>query len=97
MKKDPTIINFGKKLSDLRKANGMTQKQLGDMIGVSKRVIAYHEGETKYPPAHLIVPISQALNITTADELLGVKKVVHTVAPPIICCMAKTKNTRNVF
>lgn len=43
------------------------------MVGVSKRVIAYYEGETTYPPAHLIVPLSEALKVST-DELLGVKK-----------------------
>lgn len=90
MKKDPTITDFGKRLSDLRKASGMTQQQLGDMIGVSKRVIAYYEGETKYPPAHLIVPIAQALNITT-DELLGVKKVIHTVDPQLAAVWRKLK------
>ncbi len=73
MKNEPTIIDFGKRLAKLRKASGLTQQQLGDKIGVSKRVIAYYEGETKYPPAHLIVPLSKALNVT-ADELLGVKE-----------------------
>ena len=73
MKREPTTINFGKKLANLRKSKGLTQQQLGDKIGVSKRVIAYYEGETKYPPAHLIVPLSKALSIT-ADELLGIKK-----------------------
>ena len=73
MKKETTAINFGKRLARLRKARGLTQQQLGDRIGVSRRVIAYYEGETKYPPAHLIVPLSKSLNIT-ADQLLGVNK-----------------------
>jgi transcriptional regulator with XRE-family HTH domain len=72
MKKSSSINNFGKKLAGLRKANGLTQAELGEKVGVSKRVIAYYEGETKYPPTHLIVPLSKALNVTT-DELLGVK------------------------
>lgn len=72
MKKSSTINNFGKRLAELRKANGLTQSELGEKVGVSKRVIAYYEGETKYPPTHLIVPLSEALNVTT-DELLGVK------------------------
>lgn len=40
---------------------------------MSKRVIAYYEGETKYPPAHLIVPLAKALKIST-EELLGAKE-----------------------
>jgi len=72
MKKETTTIDFGKRLAKLRKTNGLTQQALGDKIGVSKRVIAYYEGETKYPPAHLIIPLAKALKITT-DELLGAK------------------------
>lgn len=40
---------------------------------MSKRVIAYYEGETKYPPAHLLVPLAKALKIST-EELLGAKE-----------------------
>jgi transcriptional regulator with XRE-family HTH domain len=73
MKKEPIIKDFGKRLAKFRKASGLTQEQLGELVGVSKRVIAYYEGETKYPPAHLIAPLSKALNVS-ADELLGIKK-----------------------
>jgi len=48
MKKEPTTINFRKRLANLRKSKGLTQQQLGDKIDVSKRVIVYYEGETKY-------------------------------------------------
>ncbi len=72
MKKETTTIDFGKRLAKFRKASGLTQQGLGDKIDVSKRVIAYYEGETKYPPAHLIIPMSKALRIST-DELLGAK------------------------
>jgi len=50
------------------------------MIGVSRRVVAYYEGETSYPPAHLIAPLSKALNLST-DDLLGVKKPKEMLDP----------------
>ena len=78
MKRKSTVSNFGKRLASLRKAKGLTQKQLGEKVGVSYRVIAYYEGETQYPPAHLIIPISKALEIST-DELLGVKEIKKQV------------------
>jgi transcriptional regulator with XRE-family HTH domain len=37
-------------------------------------VIAYYEGETNYPPAHLIEPLAKALNVSV-EELLGVKAI----------------------
>ena len=90
MKREPPTINLGKKLANLRKSKGLTQQQLGDKIGVSKRVIAYYEGETKYPPAHLIVPLSKALSIT-ADELLGIKKTKNIVDPKFSALWRKLK------
>jgi len=67
-----TAKDFGKRLASLRKEMGLTQTELGEKVGVSCRVIAYYEGETHYPPAHLIEPLAKALKIST-DELLGVK------------------------
>lgn len=73
VKKKKTISEFGKRLAYFRKAKGLTQQELGDLVGVTYRVIAYYEGETKYPPARLIVPLAGALGVST-DELLGVKE-----------------------
>jgi transcriptional regulator with XRE-family HTH domain len=90
MKNEPTINNFGKRLAKLRKAAGLTQQQLGVSTGVSKRVIAYYEGETKYPPAHLIVPLSKALNVS-ADELLGVTKAKNGLDPRLAALWRRLK------
>ncbi len=73
-KKESTIKNFGEKLSRIRRAKGFTQTELGKKIGVSQRVIAYYEGETSYPPTHLIIPIAKVLKVSL-DDLLGLKKV----------------------
>jgi transcriptional regulator with XRE-family HTH domain len=80
MKKETTVIDFGKRLAGFRKTSGLTQQQLGDKVGVSKRVIAYYEGETSYPPAHLVGPMAKALNVST-DELLGIKQAKGTLSP----------------
>jgi transcriptional regulator with XRE-family HTH domain len=81
MKKKTTIKEFGKRLAYYRKLKGLTQKELGEQVGVANRVIAYYEGETNYPPAHLIVPLSKALSIST-DELLGVKETKNNGKDP---------------
>jgi transcriptional regulator with XRE-family HTH domain len=71
-KKKP--YEFGERLIGLRKARGLTQTELGKKIGISKRMVAYYEGQTKRPPAHLLIPIARALRISV-EELLGVKKL----------------------
>jgi len=73
VKKKSFVQDFGKRLAKMRRSKGFTQTELGDKIGVSQRVIAYYEGETTYPPTHLLIPIAKALKINI-DELLGLKK-----------------------
>ena len=62
---------FGKRLAKIRKQKGLTQAQLGDVIGVSQRVIAYYESETDHIPANLLMKISESLHVS-ADTLLGI-------------------------
>lgn len=69
--------SFGKRLAQLRKAAGFTQQELADDIGVSRRMIAYYEGETEYPPTALLPDLAHALKVST-DELLGIKPVKQT-------------------
>ncbi len=90
MKKETTIIDFGKRLASLRQAAGLTQQELGDKIDASRRVIAYYEGESKYPPAHLIVPLAKALSIST-DELLNVKKTTEDIDNSLANLLRKLK------
>jgi transcriptional regulator with XRE-family HTH domain len=68
------VASFGKRLAMLRKAAGYTQQELADIAGVTRRVIAYYEGETKHPPAALLPDLARALRVTT-DELLGMAPV----------------------
>lgn len=65
--------SFGGRLARLRQAAGYSQRELAAEIGISQRVVAYYEGETDYPPAHLLPAIARALGVT-ADQLLGMEK-----------------------
>ncbi len=72
--------NFGKRLAKIRKQRGMTQEELGKKIGVSQRVIAYYEKETRFIPAGNLNKIASVLNVS-ADEILGIKSL-SIEAPP---------------
>ena len=67
-------MTFGQRLAMIRKAKGLSQKELGQAVGLSNRMIAYYEGQTSHPPTHLLPAFAQALKSST-DELLGVKKI----------------------
>ncbi len=62
---------------ELRKARGLTQYDLADLIGTTQRTISYYENEGGHPQAPVMAVLARALNIST-DELLGVKKGVRT-------------------
>ena len=68
--KELTITPFSKNLVALRKAKGITQMQLAKVMGVSRRIIAYYEAESKQAPSDLLFRFAAALDVS-ADELVG--------------------------
>ena len=62
--------SFDERLARLRKAAGYTQKELGEELGISQRMVAYYESQTQHPPTKLMPALATALGVS-ADELLG--------------------------
>lgn len=73
--------DFGARLRELRTAAGYTQQEIAQEVGVSRRMIAYYEGETERPPAALLPAFAAALGVST-DELLGVATLRKRAAKP---------------
>jgi len=69
--------DFGERVVELRKARGLTQYDLADLIGTTQRTISYYENEGGHPQAPVMADLARALNVST-DELLGVKKSGRT-------------------
>jgi transcriptional regulator with XRE-family HTH domain len=65
---------FGERLYKIRKARGMTQQELGDKIGATKRVIAFYEGDHAGPTPELLQKMAAGLNVS-ASHLLGQKPI----------------------
>jgi len=61
---------FGRRLIAIRKARGLTQTQLADLVGVKQSSISYHETEGDAPSGEMLMHLATALK-TTVDELLG--------------------------
>ena len=66
--------SFGERMAMLRNAAGYSQRDLARETGISQRMIAYYEKQAKYPPTHLL-PLLAEVPGTSADELLGMKKL----------------------
>ncbi len=71
-----TIGNF---ISVLRRASGMTQKQLGEMLYVSDKTVSRWERDECEPELALIPAIAEIFGITT-DELLRGEKNAQTTS-----------------
>ena len=67
------MVNFGERLRQLRKARGLTQGQLADLLGGSKMMISSYESGTRFPPYPTLVKIANLYSVTT-DYLLGAQK-----------------------
>ena len=73
-RKKRTGSDFGERLTRLRKARGITQIQLAEVIGSTQRAISYYENEAAHPPALVLPDLAKALGVSL-EELLGVKKM----------------------
>ena len=70
---------LGTEIKNARKKQGLTQKQLGDLIGVSKSSINYFERDGRNPTLDHLLKLSKVLDIPV-DLLLGLDKQVNIVA-----------------
>ena len=64
---------FSDKLKALRTAKKLSQKELADIIGVTKSVVSFYESGDRFPSYDVLVKISCVFNVTT-DYLLGVER-----------------------
>jgi transcriptional regulator with XRE-family HTH domain len=78
--KDRELEGFGERLATLRKARGLTQEQLGEIVGLSQRMVAYYESQGGQPPGAILPDLARALGVST-DQILGVEPVQEKVSP----------------
>lgn len=62
---------FGDRVRKLREQYGMTQAELGKIIGVSDRVLGYYEANERFPrKPEVISKLAETFNVST-DYLIG--------------------------
>ncbi len=79
MKRRPHLktedASFGKRLARIRKACGLTQAELAERVGLSRRMLAYYEAQSQHIPSASILPaLAKALKCSS-DQLLGLKNL----------------------
>lgn len=62
---------FGDRLRKLREASGMTQGELGKLIGVSDRVVGYYESNDRFPKKQETLQKISEVFLVSVDFLVG--------------------------
>ncbi len=68
------VLDFGRKLRDLREKSGMSQRQLAEHIGTSKATVSLYELHQGLPPADVLANAAVLFRVST-DYLLGFDKI----------------------
>ena len=61
---------LGARVALARKAQNLTQQQLGDQLGIPQQTLAHYEGGAARFPASMLPTLAQILGLTL-DELMG--------------------------
>lgn len=69
------MILFSKRLKEARKQAGLTQKQLGDLVGVTKVSICCYENGSRTPTLDTLIDLANSLGVELA-YLLGADRFV---------------------
>ena len=74
-------MQFGEKLSKLRKANNYTQEQLADILGVSRQAISKWESDITFPETDKLIRMGKLFDCSL-DYLLGDTEEIDRKNPP---------------
>ena len=59
--------SFGNYICELREKKGYSQKQLGEMLGVTNKAVSRWENGSAYPSTELMLPLAKTLDVTIDD------------------------------
>lgn len=71
------VLQIGNKLHELRINSGATQKQIGDIVGVSHTQIGNIENGLSYPSIPTLIRLAKYYNVSS-DYILGISGKDHS-------------------
>ena len=84
-------MNFGDKVKNLRKEKGLTQRELGDRLGLSMRTIGSYESGTSYPKSRSIYT-KMAEIFSVEENYLKIENEAGRTGPDTDDSSEKAKN-----
>lgn len=88
-------MEWNQRLAAVRKAAGLTQEQLGDLVGVTRQAVSKWESGQTVPDAMIIASICQTLHVSADYILLDREPEEDEAAPSLFpdtcpCCGRRT-------
>jgi transcriptional regulator with XRE-family HTH domain len=78
------------KMKDLRIKEGLSQFDLGEILGLSQKTISTYELGTREPTLEVLVKIAIVLN-TTVDELIEFRKIHDQIGADLLSKIEQIK------
>ena len=72
-------IRFGQFVAQLRKEQGLTQKELADRLHVTDKAVSKWETGKGFPDLKLLEPLAQALEVSLVELLQGARTLSPTL------------------
>ncbi len=72
---------FGKRLAEARRAKGLSQTELADLLGVSAKAIDYYERRARNPSVDFVSKAADALAVSFDDLVGGADKKTQKPGP----------------
>lgn len=98
---------MGQLISELRKLNQMTQKDLAAKLHVSDKAVSKWERGLSCPDISLLLPLADILNVTIEELINGEKNILEETNPKtsihtaleygVKTAMGKMKMTQNIW
>lgn len=73
-------MTIGEKIREIRKEKGISQKELGTLLGVSQQMIGQYENSSREPKIETLRKIATALEVKLSD-FLEVGQIINQYIP----------------
>lgn len=73
-------MNLGERLYEMRKAKGLSQENVADILGVTRQTVSKWETNQTTPDFDKILPLCKLYEITTDELLTGEKSTANNVS-----------------
>lgn len=86
---------IGKRISELRKKNGMTQEQLAEALGTTRQAVSKWESEKSSPDIDAVIRMGTLFDVNMDSLLLGENKLEEVHSPdPLPSTQSAKKDNR---